>query len=164
MSADVINERFEFYSYEIFYFLCCYSCLVVEWHRKWRSFWSFRYMYVVFITIKDIGIQLKGSVWIAHIRRKILNIASQSRRAKKMERLLVIFKWKSLNPPNIYLTEKHNWLWRWHQCRITHPDFSRRPGNSFLIKVYMSRMFTCLHVSSQFKWLQLDSNRQPLNS
>ena len=146
MSADVINERFEFYSYEIFYFLC-YSCLVVESHRKWRSFWSFRYLYVVFITIKDIGIQLKGSVWIAHMRRKIPNIASQSRRAKKMERLLVIFKWKSLNPPNIYLTEKHHWLWRWHQCRITHPRFFKEAWKFIFDKgLHVSHvyMFTCL--------------------
>ena len=58
MSADVINETFEFYSDEIFYFLCCCSCLVIEWHRKWRSLWSFRQLYMVFITIKNIGIQL----------------------------------------------------------------------------------------------------------
>ena len=56
---------------------------------------------------KIIRIHLK---WIAHMRRKIPTITSQSRRAKKMERLLAIFQWKPLDKPNIYLTKEHESL------------------------------------------------------
>ena len=64
------------------------------------------------------------------MRRKIPAITLQARHAKKMERLLVMIRWKSINQANIYLTEEHESLQRWHQRRITHPC---------LIKVYIPR-------------------------
>ena len=68
---------------------------------------------------------LLGSSWkligIVHMGRKIPTINSQLRRAKKMERLMVIFQWISLDQANIYLPEERESLRRWHQRRITHP-------------------------------------------
>ena len=88
--------------------------------ENWKAYvWSSRQLYVVFITMKNIGIQLKVSVWNVHTRRKIPTITSQSWHVKKMERLLVLSQWKSLNQLNIYLTEDHESLRHCHQPRIT---------------------------------------------
>ena len=72
---------------------------------------------------KNIGIQLKASVCITHMRRKVPTITSQSRRFKMMGKLLVIFQWESLTQPNIYKTEEHESLWRWNRRSVMHPRF-----------------------------------------
>ena len=121
LSADVILS----------YFLCCCSCLIVEWHKKWRSLWCFRQLYMVFITIKNIRIQLKASVWTAHMRRKIPMITLQPKRWKDC--------WSSPNG-NLLTNQISTWPRSTNHCDVDInivlciPACSRRPGDSLFDK------------------------------
>ena len=105
--------------------------------------------------MKLIGIQLKASVWIVHMGRKIPTINSQLRRAKKMERLMVIDGHlpMDISRPSKYLLARGARI----TATLTSTSYYASPlvqgGLEILclIKVYMTRTLKNKQIISMYK-------------